>query len=95
MNRVFNLEPVLVINYAKLIGFIEKNSDMHWNQVCKYVDNNQFGHFSDRLWLCDRDDYEDIDINDPFISVEVDKWMNRFFKCHPELPAKIGILFCN
>ena len=65
------------VSDADMIHFIERNSNMNWNQVCDYV--IKYGITSETgIIYWDSDDLDDENLNK-----EQSKWIKGFFKAHP------------
>lgn len=71
-------EPMHYISTADVIAFIEKNSDMHWNQVRDYVYKEGILHHDGPDFYSSKD----FEVVGPFGDL-TNKWIGGFFRAHP------------
>jgi len=79
-------QQIHYIDDGDIINFIEQNSNMDWNQCCKFVEKSKIISDGDKIiWVKDYLSPEDLN-EDQFY------WMTEFFKAHPWI-NKVMICF--
>lgn len=69
-------DPYHSISDSDMISFIEKNSEMDWNDICDYVrDNNITGEDGSISWHRREGDSNSTN--------PAEMWIGRFFEAHP------------